>query len=153
MHSRIFQVSDKPIEWSDYLKESDYWDHWFTHQIADYVSDDCDRRDDIDWLKECIKGVTFEGKGDVVSFKVNSKEAYFTSNFNAFKEAINQIKDCTIEEFVNGLRGLWKLKSSYEDKYGFYVDYDGDLMSFDSFIRMCKINETYYIGNTIDYHF
>ena len=47
MHSRIFQVSEKPIDKADYIGESDYWDHWFTNSVADYVSEDCYRDEDL----------------------------------------------------------------------------------------------------------
>lgn len=51
MHSRIFQVSAAPIAKEDYISSADYEDHWFTREIADYVSDNCDRDSDIEWLK------------------------------------------------------------------------------------------------------
>ena len=47
MHSRIFQVSMEPIEKDDYILERDYWDHWFTREIADYVNGSTNRNDDI----------------------------------------------------------------------------------------------------------
>ena len=45
------------------------------------------------------------------------------------------------------------LKNANENKFGFYVDADGELMTFDTFIRKCVTNEKYYIGGTVDYHF
>ena len=45
------------------------------------------------------------------------------------------------------------LDQAVEDQFGFYVDADGELMTFDAFIRRCAINEKYYIGGTIDYNF
>ena len=44
------------------------------------------------------------------------------------------------------------LKNAYEDKFGFYVNADGETMSLDSFVRGCSAGEKYYIGATIDYH-
>lgn len=153
MHSRIFQVSDAPFEREDYITECDYYDHWFTREIADYVNDDCNREDDIAWLKESVKGFEF-GKDDSGEyFIVTDKVKYFEEAFYRFKDAIDKIKDCTIDEFVNGIYGMWDLKDSYDDKYGFYIDNDGDMESLDGFIRGCFADKKYYIGGTVDYHF
>jgi hypothetical protein len=67
-------------------------------------------------------------------------------------EALNKIGKPTLEEFTNGI-SLWNLDQAVEDQFGFYVDADGELMTFDAFIRRCAINEKYYIGGTIDYNF
>lgn len=152
MHSRIFQVSLEPIEKADYIEESTYYDHWFTNSIADYVNENCDRTHDIEWLKECERGYTVGCDKYGEYFIVNSKEEYFESKFKSFKDAINKIKDCTLEEFTHGLYEIWALKSAYEERFGFYVDADGELITFDSFIRACAKGEKYYIGGTIDYH-
>lgn len=56
MHSRIFQVSMEPIEEENYICEAEYCDHWFTREIANYVSDDCDRDGDIKRLANIAKG-------------------------------------------------------------------------------------------------
>ena len=153
MHSRIFQVSDASFEKEDYITGCDYYDHWFTREIADYVNDDCNREDDIAWLKESVKGFEF-GKDDSGEyFIVTDKVKYFEEAFYRFKDAIDKIKDCTIDEFVNGIYGMWDLKDSYDDKYGFYIDNDGDMESLDGFIRECFADKKYYIGGTVDYHF
>ena len=58
-HSRIFQVSQKPIEKADYIEDSNYWDHWFTRTLADYVADS-NREEDIEWLSTArLKGIIF----------------------------------------------------------------------------------------------
>ena len=61
MHSRIYQISKTPIDRDDYIEESNYYDHWFTSSIADYVSGDTNRDDDIEWLQNCYvnKGLSF----------------------------------------------------------------------------------------------
>ena len=152
MHSRIFQVSMEPIDKDDYIEESYYYDHWFTNSVADYVSDDCDRKKDIQWLKDCVNGIAFGYDDHGVCFVVKSKEEYFSRAFDAFKNVLERIKDCTIEEFATGIDGMWKLKDLYEEKFGFYVDADGELMAFDSFVRHCTVGRKYYIGGTVDYH-
>lgn len=152
MHSRIFQISKQPIKEEDYIDESNYYDHWFTNSIADYVSDNCNRNEDIKWLKDASKGIIFGNDENGGYFIIESKEEYFEDAFKKFKELLGKVADCTIQDFVNGIHEMWLLKTFYEEKFGFYVDLDGELLSFDSFIRYCAIEEKYYIGGTIDYH-
>lgn len=152
MHSRIFQVSLNPIDKNDYIRESDYWDHWFLNEVADYVDDDCDAYDDVKWLQDCVKGITFGGDENGTYLVVVSREEYFRRSFEKFKITLDKIKDCTLEDFSKGFHEMWQLKDSYEEKFGFYVDADGELMSFDRFVRLCTTEEKYYIGGTLDYH-
>lgn len=153
MHSRIFQVSEKPIDKADYIKESDYWDHWFLNSVADYVNEDCNRNEDIEWLKDCAKGYSIGCDENGEYLIVESKEEYFKQSFARFKETLDKIKDYTIDDFIKGFHEMWMLKDAYEEKFGFYVEFDGyGLITFDSFIRHCNTETKYYIGGTIDYH-
>lgn len=152
MHSRIFQVSLEPIDKWDYIEESDYWDHWFTREIADYVDDDTNREEDIKWLISCCDGLILHKDDKGEYFIVKNKEAYFAKKFERFTQTIDKIKDYTLKDFTEGFFEMWGLKDAYEDKFGFYVDADGEVMNFDSFVRACAKDEKYYIGGTIDYH-
>ena len=153
MHSRIFQVSMTPIKEIDYVTEADYnYEHWFCREIADYVVESDDRNADIEWLKSCAKGLIFDKDNYGDYFVVKNKEDYFESKFKTFQTSLDKIKECTIEDFSNGILGMWSLRNAYEEKFGFYVDADGEVLTFDSFVRSCATNEKYYIGNILDYH-
>lgn len=156
MHSRIFQVSSKPIEKHDYITESDYYDHWFTHEIADYVNGNTERDYDIDWLANYCKGFSFERDENGEYFIIEDKGLYFSNAFENFKQALEKIGNPTLDEFVNGI-DLWNLKNSYEDKFSFYIEcadceYGSELMSLDTFVRISNVGEKYYLGGTVDYH-
>lgn len=152
MHSRIFQVSMNPINKGEYICEGDYYEHWFTREIADYVSDDCSRDGSIDWLGGDARGYII-GKDDNGEYLIiTSKEEYFANAYENFMNELNKIGKPTLKEFVNGI-DLWYLKNANEDRFGFYIDADGELMTFDAFVRRCIINEKYYIGGVVDYHF
>lgn len=77
---------------------------------------------------------------------------------SAFLRFSKKIEHCTLEEFANGIEGMFQLKDAYDDRFSFYVysddeDDDGDnLDTFDSFIRGAEIGVKYYIGGTVDYH-
>ena len=155
MHSRIFQVSTKPISQDDYIKETDYWDHWFINRIADYVNGDTDRDYDIQWFKDCYssKGIEFGSDDNGEYIIVQSKEAYFKDAFNRFQGLLNNIKGYNLQNFIEGIDEMWELNSEHEEKYGFYIESEEyDLITIDHFVRCCKSNKKYYIGATIDYH-
>lgn len=155
MHSRIFQVSTEPIDKADYITESDYYDHWFTHSIADYVNGNCYRDEDLKWLEDCYdeKGIKFGVDDNGEYLIIESKKAYFENSFNKFMETLDKIKNYTIDDFAQGFFEMWILKESYEDKFGFYMDTeDNGLITIDSFVRTYPENVKVYIGGTIDYH-
>lgn len=156
MHSRIFQVCAKPIDKDDYITEDYYYDHWFLHQIADYVDDDCDRDESIEWLADCAKGYAVEQDNNGYYLVVNNKEEYFKNTYERFVGALKNIGTPTIAQFANGL-DLWNFKDAYEEKFGFYVElcYDEcshDLMTLDEFVRHVDVLSKWYIGSVIDYH-
>lgn len=156
MHSRIYQISTEPIDKVDYIEESHYWDHWFTNSVADYVNGDTDRVGDIKWLKDCYesRGVSFGTDDNGEYFIVTDKLRYFTPKFEEFKNVLKEISKVAIDDFISDAFGLpmYKLESAYDEKFGFYIDWDDDLLTLDDFIRCAEVGTKYYIGATIDYH-
>lgn len=159
MHSRIFQLSKEPIAKDDYITEHHYYDDWFTREIADYVDDDTDRIEDIEWLKSCASGVEFDTDEHGEYLIIKNREQYFEKSFQMFRKYLEEInRQNTLKDFANGINGMWSLNAAHEDKFGFYVDFTmdadrySDLVTFDNFMRTSKDGEKYYIGATIDYH-
>ena len=157
MHSRIFQISTKPIHKDDYIEEDRYYDHWFLNSVADYVNDDTDRAEDIEWFKDCYEkdGLSFGVDENGEYFIVEDKVKFFEPNFKRFQNALQGLLTTTLDDFISGKCGyqLYDLKSAYDDKFGFYID--GDEFSLDTlnaFIRYAEVGTKYYIGATIDYH-
>lgn len=158
MHSRIYQISKAPIAKYDYIEEDNYYDHWFTNEIADYVDGATDRESDIGWLKDCYKnrGLSFGTDNNGEYFIVEDKAKYFTINFEAYQKALKELSELTLDDFMNGKCGLvlYRLREAYDDKFGFYVECeDCGCETFDGFIRYATVGTKYYIGATIDYHF
>ena len=157
MHSRIFQISKNPIDKEDYIEESNYWDHWFTNSVADYVNGDTDRDNDIQWLKNCYgdTGLSFGVDNGGEYFIITDKAKYFASNFETFQKTLKELSEITLDDFVNGQCGVQMhiLKSTYDDDLGFYVDGDDTgMQTFDDCIRYSENGTKFYIGSTIDYH-
>ena len=163
MHSRIFQVSGSPIAEEDYIKESDYYDDTFVGEVADYVSEETDREDDLDWLKGCCdEGITIDIENGTLV--INDKRKYFEKKFDKFKELLNKLnEETTLEAFARLDKSYWGLSSAlYDldciangDKFGFYIndmDDGGYTTRFDEFVRFAEEGKTYYFGGTLDYH-
>lgn len=160
MHSRIFQLSETPIEKDEYISESKYYDCWFTIEIADYVNGDTDRDADIEWLESCVSGIEFGADEHGKYLVIKSREKYFERAFQRFSQYLDEVNSKNnLQDFTNGIGCMWYLNDAYEDKFGFYVDFTvdsdryTDLVAFDNFVRTSKDGDKYYIGSTIDYHF
>ena len=157
MHNRIYQLTPEPVNADQYITESDFYDHWFVGSIADYVSDNCNKKADIERLGN-RKGYRVASDEFGAYLEVYSKEEYFAAAFARFSDALESIKNCTLSDFARGL-DMWHLKDSYEEKFGDYVyasddasDDDDSLMTFDAFVRNAAEGQKYYIGGTVDYH-
>lgn len=152
MHSRIFQVSEKPITKENFIHESKY-DDW---NEMDYVVTSENITEDIKWLKDVIKGI--EINIEEKSLIITSKKEYFKAKFENFKETLEKLRNISLEEFINNKKqfDILDLQTSYEEKYEFYMDdnfeYTG-LTPLDNWVRNSEENKKYYIGQTFDYHF
>ena len=158
MHSRIYQISTKPIHRDDYIDESNYYEHWFLGSVADYVSEDRDRADSIEWFKACYNdaGLSFGVDKDGAYFIVEDKSKYFASKLEIFQATLKELSAITLDDFITEKYSMqmYRLKAAYEDKYGFYVDNDGwGMTPLDACIRYSENGTKYYIGATLDYHF
>ena len=157
MHSRIFQISRKPINKDEYISEYDYYDSGFIGEIADYVSDDTDRDADIEWLKSRLEGVA-DFNGD--SFTIKDQRKYFEKSFSDFLEAIKEVSLLTFQDFCTNANDfdykMYKLKTAYRNEFRFYIDDNGEYAGrepLDDFMRRAKNGDVFYIGATLDYHF
>ena len=162
MHSRIFQLSNNEI--TEPLTESSIItsNEWFVGQIADYVNENTNREDDIDWLlqtldEEVSKYITIAKTNNTyvsITFKPGFKEQYFRERLIKLKELV---KDLTLEDFCDPISiAVHSIENKIESKFGFYVYNDETeyMMPFNAFIRELNgaVEETYYFGSTIDYH-
>lgn len=157
MHSRIYQISKNPIAKCDYIEEDKYYDHWFTNSIADYVDGDTNRKEDIEWLKDCYeaRGISFGTDANGEYLIVEDKTKYFAKKFEAFQKTLTELSETTLDDFVSGKCGisLHRFKESYDNTFGFYVDgEDFGTSTFDEFTRYADVGMKYYIGATLDYH-
>ena len=158
MHSRIYQVSTEPIS-TDELSHEYIYEVYFVGRIADYVAEveykSESYKQDLKWLQGATNGIEVDiEKG---TMKVISKKEYFRSKHEEFQEFLQELNNVTLNEFIEPCgktsMNLYNLQCAYKDKYGFYIDINGETEPLDSFVREAEENKVYYIGTITDYHF
>ena len=160
MHSRIFQLTKTKLEQMEHLDSSSLdYDHWFFHSVADYVADDDNRANSIEWLKESLTegNPHIEWCDDSFILRDGFLIKSFSSRFECFKQQLSQLsEESTLEKFAHGgiSQKMYNLSSFEEEEFGFYI-YDelGSIQTLDSFIRHAELDVHYYIGGTVDYHY
>ena len=162
MHSRIFQMSSKPISKEDYLGEDYFYDD-FVPCVGDYVSEVKNDTDSLKWLEGYLNargGVELDIANRTL--KIVDKEKYFESDYEKFKKVLDEAKNMTLSSFSRSgeNRGLeadltiYDLKRLYEgDKFGFYlVSKEDGYEPLNSYIRWLNNGTVLYIGAVFDYH-
>lgn len=161
MHSRIYEISTKPIPQDEHMTDNDFdYDHWFFRDVADYVTDDENRESSIQWLLDSL--VVGNGlisiDGDSFLLHEGFHAAYWDGRYCAFIRRVEALHSITSTEFAQGGASmmLYQAEQLHEEKFGFYVvvrDGDNDsLVTMDEFVRHAKVGVQYYVGGTIDYH-
>ena len=160
MHSKIFQISSKPIYEIDYIIADNYFD-WFVPSIADYTDDlnEEEVKNCIDWfINIYLKDIVTCEDGKIT---IINKEKYFEKKYTKFKDKINALQNTTFKQFIgeemsNLHMDIMSAKAAYIDEYSIYIDDNGEysgLETLDEFMRRSKNGDVFYIGNVIDYHF
>lgn len=164
MHNNIFEIKNSKDE---------------PNTLTDNNIDPCvlasfgiDYTDSIpaDAVKEAIKDLK-SYCGDTISVNVakkcitvKDKLSYFKENYKCFSEILTKLGCITPEQFARTEKPkttdadtqylLWMLDTSYSDKTGMLVSYEGDLMPLPEFIReYASDGSKFFIGNVIDFHF
>lgn len=161
MHSRIFQLegSKEDIEYN--MPEEFHFNYdgkyaWFIGQVADYVDEDTDRNEDIEWflgcMEECNRFFTINRTGievESITFLPNFKRMYFFERFNKLQQTVDEMN---LDDFIDSIV-VYRLEQLVEKKFGFYICCEDNLQTMDDFVRDLPDTEiTYYFGTTIDYH-
>jgi len=153
MHSTIFQLEEKPLRFEeDFASEEDFYEG-FVGIIADYVSEDVDREEEINYFVTYLGkyGIIYNSEEQSIVFPEGFKAEYFSERFFKLKKII---EDLTIEEFSTDSTKVWLLKNLIEEKYGIYIYHKGAWKTFDEFVRYnLKEGQKYHIGTVLDYHF
>jgi len=160
VHSRIFQITTKPVQDTEFISESSLSEHWFVREIADTVSTDNDRTEDIRHLRSWLEPrnvAVFDAAGDSFTVLPCGAEAYFAGAYDAFIAARASTLSMGLADFAHGgefSKAMRLMGNSFNDRFGYYVSSDEfETITFDEFIRSTEAGTRYFIGGTLDYHY
>lgn len=154
MHSRIFEVMnvDDNLDELYRLSPDEIYERGYGR--FDYVCDS-NLENDIEWIKNIFESI-FISK-DTFETSESKRQKHFKNKFNRFKQMAN---DINLFEFssclFNGDQGMkvWNLQEILEDKSGFYIVYNGELETLDTFIRYSENEpQQWKIIRSFDYHY
>lgn len=154
MHSKIFQLSDKPISKKDYITEDDI-PEYFVEQIADYVDNIPESYYEhlYEVLAEHIHG---KAEGNCLQLSEEGIREFFLVRYEKFLEKVQEIGKLTSEDFIKGKfhYPVYELKTLEDDLYDLYIYYNDNMYTVSSFLRNeTDENKNFYLGAVIDYHF
>lgn len=161
MHSRIFQVSTRPIPPEEYL--SDCYDDYFLNTIADYVIEsDSNREDDIDQLIG-VSGISVAEESPGVFYFTVDKEAHLKPCYKRFKKCLLYMMNhlsfdafCETPGVNNSVSYmLYDLNEAHNDRYAFRIINSDDssiAYTLTDFVYLASEGVKYYIGGILDYH-
>lgn len=157
MHSRIIQLSIKPIQEVDYIEDWNI-DEWFFDEVADYIQES-DREEDIEWVRDIFSAYKNIAINEDDMFEIKDvkelHEEWFRERYNTYQKLAASM---TFEEFAKGREAyrMSKLMEDMRDLYIYHSDMEA-LMSIDHFLREFAVTNTkgykFYIGGTFDYHY
>lgn len=162
MHSKIIQIETNPVDETEYIEPDYYYDTWFVSSIADYVAEDDDRKETIEWFKEhftpAMEYIEFisDENGEGFILREGFHTAFFTVMYSHFDKCLKELSEAaSAAAYSRGdLDGkMYAIKEAYDDKHGFYVQGDKTgLSTLYYFLRYTKVDTPYYFGGTVDYH-
>ena len=160
MHSRIYELSEKPVRETERFGFTDV-PEWFFSQIADYADDtnEVSRENEIQWFQSFF-GDLCTVDGDKLTFDPDTVGKRLRKRYDIFLEKAEALKNHSYEAFC-GKTGapalelaLFELNDAYEDRYGFYV-YEPECCSLQTvyaWLRDADLSKPYYVGGIVDYH-
>ena len=162
MHSKIFQISNKPISKEDYADPETYYEN--SDDFADYIGDEVDeedREDYYDYMAKNLAGVfTHEGNGVYVYQGAEALQVFKQEWADYIKEFAN---DLTADNLFKNQR-LYMIRKITEETHigtSYRVDIAhwaegvaypfGELFEYAG--RCLKKGDRIYVGAIIDYHY
>lgn len=157
MHSRIYQVSEKPILEENFLTPNDYtFEDAFYHR-ADYISEinKSDYAEDAAWLMNTLDqyGVIYDANLKQLVFPVDFKKHYAAEQFKTFQALVPQLTANDFGNYYSSNR--YKLERLIADLYGFQINCDGTHYTLQDWLLLMPDDQEniFYLGNILDYHF
>ena len=160
MHYRIFILAENidDFDFDNIPTEYELFEH-LSHYGIDYVSEEADLEDDIEWFKNILKIKTEKmigGDKHGIYYKIDKQElieALIKEKRHRLENVKKLIKD--MEHDIMSVPA-WKISNEIYAQKGFYFYLDGyGIMNEMDLLEDLKLikNNTIYIVDSFDYHF
>lgn len=162
MHSKIFQISNKPIDKEDYQSPDTYYDN--SGDFADYIGDEItgkNREDALGYLAELLKDVFKREYPDVFRYKGPEAMQKFKQ---AWADELRRQAGLLTPDNLFRDQNLFRLRETTQETHlrtGYRVDIAhwaegvaypfGELFEYAA--SQLKQGDRIYIGAIIDYHY
>ncbi len=161
MHSKIFQISNKPIDREAYVTPSDFYES--CEPWADYVGEPVDDADEIreyvKGLADCMKGVLTLNDDNTLTYLGEEKLREFKQEWVDYLRSL--VIGLTADNILTD-QNLWRIEKAVERSHvdrcsRFYIDawngWAGPMQDFIEFIdHSLKKGDRIYVGAIIDFH-
>ena len=155
MHSKVYEIiATENIDGYEFeLVESSLYDESSRHGF-DYVSEDTNRVEDIEWLFSWLQTKPYikcgkDDKGYFIEISEGAKDELIKEIWAEINSLYSDY--LSIESKSPGML-LHRMKMAISDEYSFRFYENGILNTFQSLVTDYKPNK-FYIGNTLDYHY
>ena len=150
MHSRIFEITSKPLDRDDYLT-SDWIEYHQICDFADYISDDVDENDDIEHFATVMSDI-FDCDGrkltlrDISGF-IEKWKAEVKKRASEFDPKHDGMSSFHLRRAINDTHKNIDFRFYTED-YGLI----NTRQLIENILLYHKPGDVFYIGGIVDYH-
>lgn len=161
MHSKIFQISNKPISKDEYCSPVDFYENSddFADYIGDEMEDENEKREYIKGLAQCMEGVFTLNSDCSMTYVSEEKLREFKQKWVDYLRSM--VNELTADNILSDHR-LYRLRKAAERTHvdrcsRFYINewngYAGAMDDFVEFIdHQLKPGDRIYVGAIIDFH-
>ena len=96
--------------------------------------------------------------GQSFTFRPKAKQMHFERSYHTFLDKVCELTGISLGAFVGETKydigmAMYKLNDCFNDKFSFYIYFQGELKTLDDWIRETDLSGSFYFGGTLDYHF
>ena len=153
----IYQLESEPVKESERICEATFFDTSFMKTVAEYVTQDinidAETKNLISVIEQC-GGKTCH-KEMCFWFPEGFSGIYFKNRFKRFKEIIKDLTCIDLRLFCRSKIVTAKINEATEcfnRRNEDYVYSNGEIMTFDEFVRSLCPDDEYYLGGIVGYN-
>ena len=152
----IYQLENAPIKDTELISESSFFGTSFMNTVAEYVTQDIDTDAETENLISIIEKYGGKTCRDEMCFWFPDgfQRLYFKERFRQFKQIIKDLSCIDLGLFCHSNIVTGKINQAsacHNRRDEDYVYSNGEIMTFDEFVRELSPDDEYYLGSIVAY--